>query len=399
MSGFKADGSIHGEVASGFEAVQDEFERNFTERGELGAACCVYRNGEKVVDLWGGFRDAAGRKPWEEDTLILVFSTTKGISSMALALAHSRGWLDFDEKVATYWPEFAQQGKGSVTVKQLLSHQAGIPVVERRLTPELLADLDALADVIAGQKPLWEPGTKHGYHAISLGFLQGELLRRVDPMHRSLGRFFQEEIAGPLGIEFYIGTPADIPDSRIAEMIEINPLKCLFNKGNNSLMFLLSMANPMSLAYKSFFGLTKHANDLTGPPLRHLEIPASNGIGQVRGLARAFGVFATGGNELGLKKETMHELCRPASPPSGGSFDMLLKSDISYSLGYWRPNSEFSFGSSGKAFASPGLGGCLAVCDPDIGVGYAFAMNRMGYQTIDEPREKAVRDALYGCLG
>jgi len=196
---------IHGYVAPGFEELREEFIKNFTKRGELGAACAIYYKGEKVVDLWGGYRDAKSRAPWEENTMVMVFSTTKGLAAMTVAVVHSRGLIDYDEKVATYWPEFAQNGKESITVRQLLSHQAGLPVLDKKLTLEQVADLDALAEVLARQKPIWEPGTKHGYHAATLGLYMNELIQRVDPQHRSLGQFFQDEIAEPLDLEFYIG--------------------------------------------------------------------------------------------------------------------------------------------------------------------------------------------------
>jgi CubicO group peptidase (beta-lactamase class C family) len=192
------DSMLHGEVAPGFEDVETQFKKNFTERGELGAACAIYRRGKKVVDLWGGYRDEKTLAPWEEDTLALIFSMTKGMAAMAVAVAHSRGLLDYDEKVARYWPEFAQQGKESITVRQLLSHQAGLSAIDEPLDLETIADPDALAKILARQKPAWEPGTRHGYHCWNLGWYQSELIRRVDPQHRSLGQFFQDEIARPL---------------------------------------------------------------------------------------------------------------------------------------------------------------------------------------------------------
>src|SRR5687768_18235310 len=185
--------AVQGTVAPGFEAVRTEFERNFRERKELGAACAVYYKGELVVDLWGGIRNIATGEPWEADTMVPVMSTTKGFSSMAVALAHSRGLLDYDEKVATYWPEFAQNGKENVTVRQLLGYQAGLCALDEPLTLEKLADPDFMAGVLAKQKPLWEPGTKQGYHAFSHGWYQSELIRRVDPKHRTVGKFFHEE--------------------------------------------------------------------------------------------------------------------------------------------------------------------------------------------------------------
>ena len=197
-------------------AVKTAFEANFAQRGELGGACCVYHNGEKVVDLWGGTRDAASGDPWQEDTMIIVFSLTKGMSAMTLALAHSPGWLDYDARVADYWPEFAQNGKGSITVRHLLAHQAGPHAFHEKLDRQVIADPQRLRNILAREPPQWPPGTRNAYHFLSLGFYEAELLRQIDPRHRSLGQFFHEEIAAPLGLEFYIGLPATIANERLA---------------------------------------------------------------------------------------------------------------------------------------------------------------------------------------
>ncbi|MFD0519860.1 serine hydrolase domain-containing protein [Paractinoplanes durhamensis] len=207
---------IHGDVDEGYGPVADAFRRNFAERGEIGAACTVYRGGRKVVDLWGGYRDGVKRLPWQADTVVVMYSTTKGVSSLALALAHSRGLLDYDERVAAYWPEFGWRGKGGITVRQLLSHQAGLPIVDVPLTVADLGDLDFMAAALAIQRPLWAAGTRHGYHTITLGWYESELLRRVDPGGRSIGRYFADEIAGPLGLSFYIGLPDDFDMARRA---------------------------------------------------------------------------------------------------------------------------------------------------------------------------------------
>jgi CubicO group peptidase (beta-lactamase class C family) len=193
--------SVGGHVAPGFEPVRDAFVENFARRHELGGACCAYQNGEKVVDLWGGVRNKQTGEPWVEDTMVIVHSTTKGLAAMTLAIAHSHGWLDYEAPVCKYWPEFAQQGKEKITVRQLLAHQAGLFALDEPLTRSLVADLDRLAVVLARQKPAWEPGTRQGYHAITLGFYESEILRRIDPQHRSLGQFFQDEIATPLGLD------------------------------------------------------------------------------------------------------------------------------------------------------------------------------------------------------
>src|SRR5687767_4123309 len=211
---------IHGFVNPGFEAVREAFAENFAKRREVGAACCAYHKGEKVVDLWGGVRNIATGEPWEENTMALVYSTTKGLAAMTLAVAHSRGWLDYDAPVSKYWAEFAQNGKEKITVRQLLAHQAGLFALDVPIDKSLVADLDRLAEVLARQKPAWEPGTRQGYHAVTIGFYEGELLRRIDPQHRSLGQFFQDEIATPLGLDFYIRLPESIPDSRLAPLID-----------------------------------------------------------------------------------------------------------------------------------------------------------------------------------
>ena len=209
---------IQGNVGRGFEVVRETFAENFVRRHELGAACCVYYHGEKAVDLWGGIRDRETGAPWEEDTMVVVHSASKGLAAMALAIAHSRGWLDYEERVCTYWPEFAQEGKARITVRQLLAHQAGLFAINEPVDRRIVADLDRLAVVLARQKPAWEPGTRQAYHALSLGFYEGELLRRFDPRHRSLGQFFQDEIASRLGLDVYIRLPEEIPDCRLARL-------------------------------------------------------------------------------------------------------------------------------------------------------------------------------------
>lgn len=207
---------IGGAVAPGFEPVREAFARNFSERGELGAACVAYHRGVPVVDLWGGHRDAARRELWEKDTLVLVFSVTKGLAAMAVAVALSRGLLALDAPVATYWPEFARHGKGQITVRQLLAHQAGVPTVDAPLTLARMADRAFLADAIARQAPLWEPGTRRGYHYLTIGWCEDELIRRVDPHGRGIRQYFADEVARPLGLEFYLGLPPEVPDGRIA---------------------------------------------------------------------------------------------------------------------------------------------------------------------------------------
>jgi CubicO group peptidase (beta-lactamase class C family) len=239
-------------VADGFEPVRVEFEANFDRRGELGAACAAYYRGALVVDLWGGHRDLARSAPWDRDTLVLVYSTSKGLAAITVALAHSRGWLDFDAPVAVCWPEFAQNGKEGVTVRQLLAHQAGLCAIDEPLTAARLGDLDGLAEVLARQRPAWEPGTRQGYHALSLGWYEGELIRRVDPERRSLGRFFAEELAAPLGLEFYFGLPAGIPPARVASIKGGGLLDALLHPRGMPAAMLVAFSRRSSLTSRVF---------------------------------------------------------------------------------------------------------------------------------------------------
>lgn len=392
---------IHGTVANGFEKVRDAFIENFEKRNELGAACTIYHDGEKVVDLWGGVRDKQTDAPWEEDTLILVFSTTKGIASLAVAHAHSRGLFAYDDLVAQHWPEFAVNGKEAITIRQLLSHKAGLSAIDEPLDLAALGDPDRVAAAIGKQKPAWTPGEKHGYHALTLGWYEGELLRRVDPQGRTIGRYFQDEVAQPLGLEFYIGLPADIPRERIAVLDAYAPWRMLFNIHKMPFAFVRNFLNPRSITARSFsnpkvLGLPKRYNDRA---MQSIELPASNGIGQVRSIAKAYSEFATGGERLQIRQETLDALTEPAAPPTDGTLDAVMRINTAYSLGYMKPSADIRFGSSQRAFGTPGAGGSFGFADPDAKVGFAYAMNRMGFYLVDDPREAALRAALYDCLG
>jgi CubicO group peptidase (beta-lactamase class C family) len=386
---------VCGDVDEGYGPVADAFRRNFAERGEIGSACAVYRDGRKVVDLWGGYRDGTARTPWRADTVVVMYSTTKGVASLALALAHSRGLLDYDERVATYWPEFAWRGKENITVRQLLSHQAGLPVIDLPLTVADLGDLDVVAAAIALQRPIWTPGAWHGYHAISLGWYEGELLRRIDPAGRSLGRFFAEEIAAPLGIEFHIGLPAGFDLDRRATIHGRGRFESLLHVGDLPRGLLRSLFSRHSLFVRAVGNPPDLLVDVScnRPDLLAVELPAATGIGEVRAAAAAYGAAVSG--KLGLTGRTLAELTKPATPPTGGLTDLVLRVRAEYSLGYCKPTPQWRFGSDANAaFGTPGNGGSFAFADPDTGIGYCYAPNRLGFGLVD-PRETALRDALY----
>jgi len=388
---------VQGHVSRGFEGVREAFVENFARRRELGGACCVYHYGEKVVDLWGGVRNKLSNEVWERDTMVVVHSATKGLAAMTLAVAHSRGWLNYEERVATYWPEFAQQGKQNITVRQLLAHQAGLFAFEEPVDRSVVADLDRLAVVLARQKPVWEPGTRQAYHAITLGFYEGELLRRVDPLHRSLGHFFQDEIATPLAEDVYIRVPKDISNSRLATMSPPSPLRMLIgfplrftleNMNRHSNIYRALMVNPGAAVYQ----------DKERVYARNLEVPSGGGVGTARGIAHAYSVFATGGRELGLRQETLNLLAAPAIAPTRGFYDECMKADgIQFSLGFMKSTAVWPFGSA-RSFGSPGAGGSLGFADPEAGIGYAYVTSQMGTALTGDPRDVAIRKALYSAI-
>ena len=392
--------TVAGTVQPGFEAVRFEFERNFTDRGELGAAFAVYHRGKQVVDLWGGYRDRKRTTPWQADTLTTIFSSTKGVASLTLALAHSRGLFEWDAPVADYWPEFAQAGKQDITIRQVLAHQAGLSAIDEPLTIEILADLDRLAEILAKQPPAWTPGTRHGYHAISLGFYQSEILRRVDPKHRSLGQYFREELAEPLDLDLHIGLPESFPDSRIAtiqQMPLLSMLRLLGKRNTVPVRMLLGMLNRKSLTGRSFTNpRIKGAADFNrNRALRAVEIPSANGMSDARSLAKLYGVFAAGGSQIGLRKQTLDDLMADPIHPSGGLDDLVLRTKTIFSLGFMKPDHDFDFASSARGFGTPGAGGSFGFADPDARLGMGYVMNQMGGYLIDDPREKALRDAAF----
>jgi CubicO group peptidase (beta-lactamase class C family) len=390
----QAESVISGFVKPGFEAVRETFVENFERRNELGAACCAYRRGEKVVDLWGGIRNKATGEPWEEGTMVIVYSTTKGLSALALALAHSRGLFDYDERVARYWPEFAQEGKERITVRQLLAHQAGLFAFDGMEDKALIGDLDRLAIVLARQKPEWEPGTRQSYHAITLGYYESELLRRVDPKRRSLGRYFQEEIAAPLDLDFYIRLPEEIPDSRLAVLDASNygSMKAIFKVPVGFFFGLMISRSPLRRALVG----TGLGLDPERVYARNLEVPSGGGVGTARAIARAYSVFATGGKDLGLREETLRLLMAPPVAPARGFHDEALKIDARFSLGLAKPSPDDPFGPP-SAFGHPGAGGSFGFADPEAQIGYGYVPNRMDTYLID-PRDRALRKALYACL-
>jgi CubicO group peptidase (beta-lactamase class C family) len=390
---------IAGDVDTGFGRVADEFRRNFAARGDVGAALAVYRDGQPVVDLWGGLRDSARGLAWERDTLVPVFSTTKGVSALVLASLHSKGLLDWDERVARYWPEFAEHGKDAVTVRQLLAHEAGLAVIDTRLRMRTLADLDALAAILAAQPPAWEPGTRRGYHAVSLGLYQNELARRVDPRHRTIGAILAEVFAEPMGLLLYIGLPDDIDLDRVAVLGRLSPRASLRQLAGVPWPLARQLADRRSPTYRSLTNpALARADRFTQRYVLKPELPSSNGVGAPRSIAALYAAAADASPKLPIDAVTLGELAEPVT--AAVRTDLLLRVRRAYALGFSRPVPDHWFGSpGGRSFGTPGLGGSFGFADPDAKVGYCFAPNRLGIRLSDDPRETSVRAAVYACLG
>jgi CubicO group peptidase (beta-lactamase class C family) len=309
-----------------------------------------------------------------------------------MAIAHSRGWLDYEAPVCRYWPEFAQQGKERITVRQLLGHQAGLFALDEEIDRSLVADLDRLSVVLARQKPAWTPGTRQAYHAITLGFYEGELLRRIDPQHRSLGQFFQDEIATPLGIDVYIRLPETIPNERLAVLAPPRPIDQIW-----WLPVRMMAMNHRSNIYRALLG-SELPRDAKRIYARNLEIPSGGGVATAQGIARAYSVFATGGKELGLRDETLNLLAAPALAPARGFHDECMKTnDVQFSLGFMKSTVQWPFGGA-SSFGAPGAGGSLGFADPEAGIGYGYVTSRMGTHLLGDPRDIALRDAIYAAV-
>ena len=389
---------VGGDVDEGYGKVADAFRANFAAGREVGAAIAVYRNGVKVVDMWGGYRDGIAKAPWQHDTMVNMFSTTKGVAALAVALAASRGLFGYDDKVVEHWPEFAQAGKADVTVRQLLGHQAGLCVLKPAPTVRDVADPSRLSAMLAAQKPVWPPGIRHGYHAITLGLYESELIRRTDPDGRTLGRFFADEVAGPLGLDLHIGLPEAVSRERVAHVHSFSRPEALLHLNVMPAALLAASFNPAGLLSRAAClpsDVNPWAGDYNRDDVRAIEIPSANGIGTAGAVAQLYGAAATGDAALGLTPTVLDELMAEPAAPSRGQRDKVLGVDVVYSLGLSKPVPLLLFGSSSKAFGTAGFGGSFGFADPDTGVGFGYVMNRLGFHLCSDPRELAVRQALF----
>jgi CubicO group peptidase (beta-lactamase class C family) len=374
---------IEGRVEPGYQEVADAFAANFERHGDVGAACCVYVGGRPVVDVWGG--------DYREDTLQLVFSTTKGAAAVCAHLLASRGELDLDAPVASYWPEFADAGKEAMPVRWLLSHRAGLPVIDGVLTRDEVLAVTPVVEALAAQKPVWEPGSAHGYHALTYGWLVGEVVRRATG--RTIGEFFSTEVAAPLGLEFWIGLPEE-------QEPRVSPLRSAPRPTDPELVKLIeSFIGPDTLAGRALSlngALTDDdvASVFNSRGVHATEMPAANGITNARSLARMYA--ATVGEVDGVRVLPPATVVDASKEQSFGP-DRVLQVETRFGSGFML-DSTFTPLLSEASFGHAGAGGSLGFADAAAGVGFGYVMNQMGGGLTGDPRTVTLIEALRRCL-
>ena len=382
---------IGGTVAPGFERVRNAFAANFEQHGDVGAAFSLYHRGVKVVDLWGGVADVETGRPWVEDSIVLVFSSTKGATAICAHLLAQRGELDLDAPVARYWPEFAAGGKQDIPVRWLLSHRAGLPVFDKPLTIEEFLAWEPPVKALAAQSPVWEAGTAHGYHAGTCGWLVGEVIRRISG--KSVGTFFADEVAGPLGLDFWIGLP-ESEESRVVPIIAVDlqegemDQQAVTQKRRD---LLEAARDPDSLLNKA---TTTTPLDPNTGDYHAAEIPAGNGITDARSLARMYASLI--GDGVDGVRLLSDETVENASAEESNGRDEVLQIATRFGLGF-SLDQEGSLGQEG-AFGHSGAGGSLGFADPKAGISFGYVMNKMQLVAGDDPRTLTLIAAAHESL-
>ena len=376
---------VQGFVEAGFELVREAFAANFERNGDVGAACCIHVRGRPVVDLWGGVTTLGGTKPYTNDTLQLVASTTKGVVAIAAHMLAQEGKLDFDAPVTRYWPEFGAAGKEHIPVRWLFSHRAGLAAIDRPLSLDDVYAWDPVADALAAQRPLWEPGTAHGYHVGTFGWLAGEVIRRVSG--KSVGMFVAERIAEPLGLEFWIGLPRAEID-RVAPLIPAPP------PSGPPDVFTARLLDPTTLLHRAFVNPMLLPNTLNEPGFWAAEIPAANGIGTARAISRLYAACI--GEVGGVRLLTSGTLEHATEVQAAGE-DLVLGYETRYATGFQLAFPFRPMAGQGS-FGHYGMGGSVGFADRERDFSFAYVMNQMLPSGGIDPRPAALVQALLSCL-
>ncbi|MER7900652.1 serine hydrolase domain-containing protein [Streptomyces sp. NPDC096046] len=383
---------VHGTVAEGFEPVRDAFVRNFETLGDRGAAVAVYRDGHKVVDLWGGTKDVDGSAPWEHGTAQVVRSATKGVAAAVLLLLHQRGQLDLDAPVGHYWPEFKARGKERVLVRHVLNHRAGLPVLDRPLTPQEALDPLKGPEAVAAQAPVWEPGTDHGYHALTYGWLLDELVRRVTG--QGTGAWLASQVTGPLGLDLWLGLPE--PEAgrvgRVGRVEGAEPTGGLRARPKRSVTE--AYEDPASLTRRAFAAISPFP-DQNDPAYRASALPATNAMATADGLARFYATLI--GDTAGATRLFSPETVELARAEESAGPDRVLVVGTRFGLGYMLHGSASPFLTPGS-FGHPGRGGALGFADPETGIAFGYVTNGFRKTVTADPRAQGLVRAVRGVL-
>jgi CubicO group peptidase (beta-lactamase class C family) len=391
---------IHGEVEAGFEGVGDAFQKNFDNGSEIGASFSAYHRGRKVVDLWAGVADPETDEPWERDTLMLVFSTTKGITAMCANKLAQEGKLDVDAPVAEYWPEFAANGKENIPVSYLLSHQAGLAWIDGEMTVEEALSWDPVVEALAQQPPAWEPGSQHGYHATTYGWLVGEVIKRV--AGKSVGTYFRDEIGDPLDVDFWIGLPEEY-EPRVGRLTSMIPpgvtVEMLKNPGDDPIaQMIASFLGPETMLGRSLFAPGGALTDMdiyNSREMRAAEVPAANGVGDARSLARLYAACV--GEVDGIRILDSEQVKRATTQQTSGPNKVLMDLDIQFGLGFMLPSTLMTLGGP-NGFGHFGAGGSVGWGDPDAEFGFGYVMNRMDIGLAGDLRSANLINACYAAI-
>ncbi|MFE6091917.1 serine hydrolase domain-containing protein [Streptomyces massasporeus] len=384
---------VNGTVAEGFEPVREAFVRNFETLGDRGAAVAVYRDGRKVVDLWGGTRDVDGTAPWERGTAQVVRSATKGVAAAVLLLLHQRGQLDLDAPVGHYWPEFKAQGKERVLVRHVLNHRAGLPVLDRPLTPQEALDPLRGPAAVAAQAPAWEPGTDHGYHALTYGWLLDELVRRVTG--QSTGQWLASQVTGPLGLDLWLGLPESEAGraGRVGRVEGAEPTGGLRARPKRSVTE--AYEDPDSLTRRAFAAISPFP-DQNDPAYRASALPATNAMATADGLARFYATLI--GDTAGSARLFTPRTVELARAEESAGPDRVLVVGTRFGLGYMLHGSASPLLTPGS-FGHPGRGGALGFADPETGIAFGYVTNGFRKTVTADPRAQGLVRAVRGVLG
>jgi len=387
---------VFGDISHGFESILDIFKANFIERNELGAACCIYYEGKKVVDIWGGLAVEETKVPWNKHTIVNVFSSTKFMTNVCIMHLVDKGLLHYDDKISKFWPEFGSNNKENITLSQLLSHQAGLSYIDNKISKQMILDAalpnSILEKYLAEQAPIWTfDGQQHGYSPMMVGLYVSQIVRRVDEKHRNLSTYFYEEIALPYDIEFYMGLPSSFnEESRLSKIYSFDPNtigNILVDKTFEGASFFKKMLDKTSITSKAWNNLDFQF-DSVDPITRTFEMPSTVGITNARAMAKLANILALGGNPLLSNSNVMID----ATTPAVTGIDCILNIDRGYTRGGFIIHPTYK-----SSFFHYGSGGSVCWVDPKYKLAFGFTMNRIGVN-FDEPRRKLLIDAVYNII-